>query len=238
MVVERNNKGLWREKRKKSNEKLRDLISLAGDHISIGILNNIIDEWQKNTVINEYYPLYEKFNKGICIEKQHIDPYKQLMDMEGLKSVKKVINQIIDNTNKAINVDYNSYINLINVNSTDPNIDEAFKGINENTYNILITHYPDTFSKLVDQCFDYCLAGHSLGGQVNIPIINLFDRPHGASEYLNGTHITKGKTLDITNGVGRKTNNVRFLADNEIVVYRLNSISNPTANDEAVTDQQ
>ncbi|MBQ0036787.1 MAG: hypothetical protein KBT35_07725, partial [Firmicutes bacterium] len=88
--------------------------------------------------------------------------------------------KIIDNTNKAINVDYNSYINLINVNSTNPNIDEAFKDINENTYNILITHYPDTFSKLVDQCFDYCLAGHSLGGQVNIPIINLFDRPHGA----------------------------------------------------------
>lgn len=140
--------------------------------------------------------------------------------------------KLIDNTSKAINVDYNSYINLINVNSIDPNIDEAFKDINENTYNILITHYPDTFSKLIDQCFDYCLAGHSLGGQVNFPIINLFDRPHGASEYLSGAHITKGKTIDITNGVGRKTNNVRFLADNEIVVYRLDSIINNEAREE------
>lgn len=136
--------------------------------------------------------------------------------------------KLIDNSSKTINVDYNSYINLINVNSIDPDIDEAFKNINENTYNILITHYPDTFSKLTDQYFDYCLAGHSLGGQVNIPIVNLFDRPHGANEYLNGTHNAKGKTIDITNGVGRKTNNVRFLADNEIVVYRLDSIINET----------
>ena len=34
--------------------------------------------------------------------------------------------------------------------------------------------------------------------------------------------ITKnGKTLDITNGVGRIHNNARFLADSEIVLYRL-----------------
>ncbi|MDO4940453.1 MAG: hypothetical protein Q4E33_02025 [Erysipelotrichaceae bacterium] len=133
--------------------------------------------------------------------------------------------KLIDNSSKTINVDYNSFINLINVNSIDSNVEEAFKDISENTYNILITHYPDTFTNITDQYFDYCLAGHSLGGQVNIPLINLFDRPHGASKYLNGIHKSNNKTIDVTNGTGRKLNNVRFLADNEIVVYRLDSIS-------------
>ena len=65
------------------------------------------------------------------------------------------------------------------------------------------------------------LSGHSLGGQIYLPIISLFTRNEGCKKYYTGKITKNGKTLDITNGVGRIHNNARFLADSEIVLYRL-----------------
>ena len=125
----------------------------------------------------------------------------------------------INDTNASININ-NSTINIVGV---DTNFVEAFHGINSNNYTIVVGHYPDLFDDIIDYDFDYMLAGHSHGGQIYIPLINYFFRKEGCQKYYHGKYQEDNKTLDITNGVGKTDNNARFLADAEIVLYRLDS---------------
>ena len=126
--------------------------------------------------------------------------------------------KIIDDTNITININNESSINIVGI---DNNFDEAFHGINSNNYTIVVGHYPDLFEDIIDYDFDYMLAGHSHGGQIYIPLINYFFRKQGCQKYYHGKYQEDNKTLDITNGIGRTDNNARFLADAEIVLYRL-----------------
>ena len=128
--------------------------------------------------------------------------------------------KIIDDTNATININNESSINIVGI---DNNFDEAFHGINSNNYTLVVGHYPDLFEDIIDYDFDYMLAGHSHGGQIYIPLINYFFRKQGCQKYYHGKYQEDNKTLDITNGVGRTDNNARFLADAEIVLYRLDS---------------
>lgn len=89
---------------------------------------------------------------------------------------------------------------------------------NEHLY-IEIAHQPDKFANASNS--DYVFAGHSLGGQVYIPLINLLYRPDGAKKYYHGHYVNDGRILYITNGVGLKENTIRFLADGEIKLFRL-----------------
>ena len=126
--------------------------------------------------------------------------------------------KIINDTNTTININNESSINIVGI---DNNFDEAFHGINSNNYTLVVGHYPDLFEDIIDYDFDYMLAGHSHGGQIYIPLINYFFRKQGCQKYYHGKYQEDNKTLDITNGIGRTDNNARFLADAEIVLYRL-----------------
>ena len=126
--------------------------------------------------------------------------------------------KIINDTNITININNESSINIVGI---DNNFGEAFHGINSNNYTLVVGHYPDLFEDIIDYDFDYMLAGHSHGGQIYIPLINYFFRRQGCQKYYHGKYQEDNKTLDITNGIGRTDNNARFLADAEIVLYRL-----------------
>lgn len=84
---------------------------------------------------------------------------------------------------------------------------------------IQIAHEPDDFA--LGGNSDYVLAGHSLGGQVYLPLINLFYRPQGAKKYYHGRYENDGRVLYISNGVGVKEKTIRFWADGEIKLFRL-----------------
>lgn len=128
---------------------------------------------------------------------------------------------ILNNSNISISVDKKSSINIIGI--SDVNDMNAFSGVDSNNYTFVISHFPDCYDNVKDYNFDYMLAGHSHGGQVYLPIINLFTRDKGCEKYFHGKYKEDNKILDITNGLGRSKYNARFLADSEIVMYRLNS---------------
>ena len=131
--------------------------------------------------------------------------------------------RLLNNTNEKIYLN-GSYINLVGVDSSvngNPNVGSAYDGINSTHYTVAITHCPDEANSLTSSLTDYILAGHSLGGQVYIPLINLFYRPSGATSYYHGKDDVDGVTLDITNGLGTIENDIRLNADAEIVIYKL-----------------
>ena len=125
-----------------------------------------------------------------------------------------------DNTNAArVYINKDNYFNVIGV--RNENLDSVFESIPLTTFNLVVSHYPDNFEKINKTKSDYVLASHSMGGQIYIPIINLFYRPEGAKTYYHGKYLEDGLTLDITNGIGMTKRKARFLADSEIVIYRL-----------------
>ncbi len=117
-----------------------------------------------------------------------------------------------------------AYFNLVGLDSlsNNQNYAAAFDGISNIYYTFVIAHEPDSFDK-ISYSFDYMLSGHSLGGEVYIPLINVFNRPFGAINYYHGKSGNSNKMLDITNGVGLKEKSARFMADAEIVFYQLRS---------------
>ncbi|MBO7703380.1 MAG: hypothetical protein J6S26_02955, partial [Solobacterium sp.] len=68
---------------------------------------------------------------------------------------------------------------------------------------------------------NYMLAGHSHGGQAWWGFGALYT-PLKAELYFRGKNNVRGYfTLDITNGTGTTKEDVRFLANAEIVLYTL-----------------
>ncbi len=102
-----------------------------------------------------------------------------------------------------------------------PDIDAAFANIGRAGYNIVLSHTPDLADRMPSDLADYVLSGHSHGGQAYWGFGALYTPPQ-AEMYFRGKHSVKGLfTLDITNGVGTTGEDVRFLANAEVVLYRL-----------------
>ena len=191
----------------KINDYKPNIIIFGGD-----LLDNIKEE-NKVYLTNVLKTLDAEYGKYAILSDQD-----KLNETDITKILEDANFKIINDTSITININNESSINIVGI---DNNFDEAFHGINSNNYTIVVGHYPDLFEDIIDYDFDYMLAGHSHGGQIYIPLINYFFRKQGCQKYYHGKYQEDNKTLDITNGVGRTDNNARFLADAEIVLYRL-----------------
>lgn len=102
-------------------------------------------------------------------------------------------------------------------------IEAAYSAVSRSGYVITVCHTPDTAPKVPADITDYFIAGHSHGGQVYY-VFGAMYTPAMATEYLRGFHSIRDEfTLDITNGVGTTQKDARFLANAEVVLYRLKS---------------
>lgn len=154
-------------------------------------------------------------------------------DLEN-ESTKEVVQEILTaadffplaNSNYQIHNNTNSFVNIVGIDSLllgSPNINEAYSDIDNSRYTISFTHCPDIFDELPLDKTDYVVAGHSHGGQIYIPLLNNLYRATGCKKYFHGKHNKNATTLDISNGVGLTRYSIRFLANAEIVLYKLKS---------------
>ena len=129
---------------------------------------------------------------------------------------------LLNNESRVIGPDSDSYLVLTGI-DTFVQEKQPYAQLFTDTahYSIAACHYPDTFSELENCCVDLCLAGHSLGGQIYIPVVSMFRRDYGCQQYYHGKTVKDGKILDITNGIGRRKTNARLWADAEVVFYTL-----------------
>lgn len=199
----------------KLNDIKPDIIIFGGD-----LIDKSIDGNSQSALTSALRSLNAKYGK-----------YAVLGDKDHYLSeqVSSILNEsefrILTNTNQRIYIN-NSFIEIVGVDSSvmgSPDVTSAYEGSNEAYYTFVVSHCPDIFDSLDLNKTDYVLSAHSLGGQVYIPLINLFYRPSGALNYYHGKYTSNGKMLDITNGVGTYENDIRLFADAEIVIYKLKS---------------
>ena len=87
---------------------------------------------------------------------------------------------------------------------------------------IALTHNPDIFSRL-PQDVPLLLAGHTHGGQVNIPLIGAPVVPSDfGSRYAAGHVFENGHHLFVTTGIGTSILPVRFRVTPEIAILTIN----------------
>jgi predicted MPP superfamily phosphohydrolase len=86
---------------------------------------------------------------------------------------------------------------------------------------IVLTHDPDLFARMPDRAL-LALAGHTHGGQVNVPLVREKVTPSRFGERYAGGLFRLGKrVMYVSRGIGTSTFPVRLRATPEVVVLKL-----------------
>ena len=89
------------------------------------------------------------------------------------------------------------------------------------TYALLMTHEPDTADQYADTGFNLIVAGHSHGGQVNIPLLPQITTAM-AEKYVAGLYqLNQNTSLYVNVGIGTSRYPLRFGVVPEITVFCL-----------------
>ena len=197
-----------------------DIILFGGDLFDISVIDGISEE-DLDYLASSLNSLKARFGKYAVYGDDDLRVREKADYVYGNSGFK-----ILDNRSQSVSIDRNSSISLIGIAPAvegGPDPVSSFSGNGSVHYTIVLSHCPDLFDDLREYEYDYFLSGHSRGGQINLPLISLFGRPEGCREYYFGKITRNGKTLDITNGIGRIETDARFLADAEVVFYTLRS---------------
>lgn len=199
-----------------------DIIIFGGDLFD-SLYEKGISELDKNYLVEILSKLESKYGKYAVIGNHDHEAYDSpelYLDIITKAGFKPLVNE-----NIQIYVDNNSFINIVGLDSSSYatlDTSTAFSNLNNCAYTFVVTHTPDSFDEISGYPFDYCLAGHSHGGQIYLPVINLLTRAFGYQNHLRGITTINSKILDITTGIGTTKIKARLNADSEIVVYQLN----------------
>lgn len=134
--------------------------------------------------------------------------------------------EILSDTSIRLRNKSNTSITLIGLNNLlngDPQPEKAMKKVSEEEFNILMTHCPDIVqtSGINMEYLDLVLAGHSLGGQIYIPILGPLHSVEGATTYNHGSYDINGTPLYVSNGLGTTGIDMRLMAPPQILIFRL-----------------
>jgi predicted MPP superfamily phosphohydrolase len=114
-----------------------------------------------------------------------------------------------------------SYFWLIGASSWEE-IASLTKDIPKNEPVVLMVHYPDLVKQAALTGIDLVLAGHTHGGQVNIPILRKFFPYAKRSNYIAGLYKVRDTLLYVNRGF-TSDKSVRFLCPPEITLFDFRS---------------
>ena len=102
-----------------------------------------------------------------------------------------------------------------------PDIDGTLAKLSDDAPALLATHNPDLFPQVPPR-IALSLAGHTHGGQVNLPFIGRPIVPSRYGErYASGLVVEQGRHLFVTTGLGTSIIPVRFRVPPEIVLLTI-----------------
>ncbi len=106
-------------------------------------------------------------------------------------------------------------------NEKQDDLDSALRGIPQEQPVILLSHSPDIFPEVPDR-ISLTVAGHTHGGQVNLPFLGRIWVPSKYKQrYASGHVIEQGRHLFVTVGIGSSILPIRFRVPPEIVILTI-----------------
>ena len=100
---------------------------------------------------------------------------------------------------------------------------EIIEKLNLENYNykICILHYPDEIENILKYNFNLILSGHSLNGQIRLPIIGKIYSPNHSKKYYDSYYKIENTNIFISNGIGNNKINMRLFNTPSFNLYRL-----------------
>ncbi len=181
---------------KKINKMNPDIIVFTGNLID---KNHQISVKNKNKIIEALSKLKPSLQK-LAIYGNH--DLKQKDIYESILEESNFI--LIDDEEHLLFYKDNQPIKVINYRKeTTIEENEEYEG----TYNVVLIHKPDSVSDIEDINHIY-LAGHSLGGHVNLFVTDPLIKKEGAETYIKGKYKLNYGLLFVSSGIG--TDNIKF----------------------------
>lgn len=102
------------------------------------------------------------------------------------------------------------------------NIEKSFKDVDKNKKTIVMTHDPNIVLTLKEK-YDYLIAGHLHGMQINIPILFGLTKMGKLVEkgVYKGLHSSEYGTYYISKGIGQSGINIRLFVRSEVTIHYL-----------------
>lgn len=210
----------------KINELKPDLIVFTGDLFDKNIKLN---EKELNEITNAFSNMKATIGKYAISGNEDFNnkKYETILTNSNFINLNDTFDYIyyLDQTPIFISGISSNLENKKNINSkTQISQDEIIKYETQNQndlYSILIMHEPDFIDDISLENTDLILAGHSLGGKINIPIIRDFFLEEGALKYNNEYYRINNTDLYISTGIGTDEFTYRLFNKPSINFYRL-----------------
>lgn len=107
---------------------------------------------------------------------------------------------------------------LADATTRTPDVTTPFALVSESAPLIVLTHDPDVFPLLPERPL-LALAGHTHGGQVNLPLLREHVTPSVYGDRYTGGPFRRGeRVMYVSRGIGTSSYPIRFLAAPEVVV--------------------
>lgn len=198
----------------KINETNPDIIVFTGDLFDpyINLSDNNI-----NFLTEEFKTLNAKLGKyAIWGDNDYLneEAYKSILTNSNFK--------LLENENTIL---YNKENNPIfigglgNITKGKNNEEDTIKKESD-AFQIVLSHEPTSIYTLKGRT-DLILAGHSLGGLINIPGVNSIFQNNYVDKYIKGKYIEDNTTLIVNTGLGTENISLRFNNPPTINLYRL-----------------
>lgn len=215
---------------KKDLDKLVKEIKLINPDLII-FTGDLINKNYKITAKDKQYLIYILNNINTPYGKYAILGDNDYSDLATVKDIYLNSNvHILDNEYDIIYSDNNDSIFLGGIssyNKKEADIDKVMNYFNDNTdidYKIILLHEPDYIDKIIPKYnINLILGGHSLNGQINIPIIKNIFLQKGSKKYYKNYYKIKDTDIYISNGIGTYKSNFRLNNKPSISLYRINN---------------
>ena len=203
----------------KIKEQQPDVIIFAGDLVEDN--KTFLDEEGATALLGELKAKYGKY--AVYGNHDHggngTKRYARMMKNSGFTLLK--------DENQTIVLESGEQVTIIGVDDIvlgKPQFAKAFEKVNEQNFNLFISHAPDVVEYVKDYPIDLQVSGHSHGGQVRLPFIGApFTVPFG-EKYITGFYQPeekKGMQLYVNSGIGTSKLPYRFLNLPEITVFMI-----------------
>lgn len=126
---------------------------------------------------------------------------------------------ILDNENSLFYINDETPIRFVGINNYKK---EELLPEDDTTFNILITHKPDDITNLKNK-YNIAFAGHSMGGQIQIPFFGPLIKLKGSKKYISGYYEINKTKLYVNDGIGSQNVSMRVNNHPKINLYRLYS---------------
>lgn len=177
------------------NELEPDIVVFTGD-----LLVKDIDNDTKNDIITALSSINSSIGKYAISGDSDTNSFDEIIKSSGF----------INLNNSSVNLFYKG----------DTPIMIGNEDVSSDLFSILLIHQPDCADEL-NNSFNLILAGHSLGGQINLPLIRNLFLHNGARKYYNGCYSVNGNTLYVSSGIGTTNFKYRFNNRPSVNLYRL-----------------